>query len=368
MSATILVALVVADLATGRGHSIFTPMLVLIAPLTALHARPAWVAVMGVLALAGRIGMAEYVGQLRERPGIYVGLASSYLAITLFSMYTARLREVREAALRSVTSVAETAQRAVLQPPDPVVGTVRTAVRYASATAEAQVGGDLYEVVLTPFGTRVVVGDVQGKGLSAVQTTARVLGAFREAAQYERTLTTVAAKVEACVARSTAPDAFVTAVFVELTDEAALTLVSCGHVPPLLVGPGGSVRPLEAPDVGAPLGLSSLAGGIPSAWTAPMQPDEILVLYTDGVTEARSQLTGIFYPLEERLRLLCSRTPAPPITIGRPPTTPTETVPNRDGSLEDLATRLYADLVHYVGGGLTDDAVLLLLSKARSSG
>lgn len=344
-----LVALVAADFATGRGASIFTPMLVLVAPLTALYVSPRWVALMGVLALAGRMGMAEYVGLLRERPGIYIGLASSYVAITLFSMYTARLREVREAALHAITSVAVAAQRAVLQSPEPIVGTVHTAVRYASATAEAQVGGDLYDVVHTPFGTRVIVGDVQGKGLAAVQTTARVLGAFREAAQYESALVDVAAKAEACVARSTAPDAFVTAVFVEFTGKAAITLVSCGHVPPLLVSPQGSVHPLEAPEAGAPLGLSDLAGGIPDAWTAPMRPDEVLVVYTDGVTEARSRLDGTFYPLEERLRLLCAE-PATDLT-------------SSDSRLEQLATRLYADLVHYVGGSLTDDAVLLLLAK-----
>jgi len=56
------------------------------------------------------------------------------------------------------------------------------AVRYISASASAQIGGDLYAVIMTAGSVRLIVGDVQGKGLAAVQTAATVLGAFREAA------------------------------------------------------------------------------------------------------------------------------------------------------------------------------------------
>lgn len=55
-----------------------------------------------------------------------------------------------------------------------------------SAVGEARIGGDLYEVVSAPgSGLRVIVGDVQGKGLEAVETAAKVLGAFHEAAHDE---------------------------------------------------------------------------------------------------------------------------------------------------------------------------------------
>ena len=81
-----------------------------------------------------------------------------------------------------MTVIAETAQRAVLRTMPTAIGSVGLAARYVSATAEALVGGDLYEVAATPYGVRVIVGDVRGKGLEAVQTAAAVLGAFRAAA------------------------------------------------------------------------------------------------------------------------------------------------------------------------------------------
>ena len=78
--------------------------------------------------------------------------------------------------LAGVTLVAEVVQRAILAPPPPRAGPVALSARYLSAAKEAQVGGDLYEVVRGPSSVRLLVGDVRGKGLSAVRTGHRGAG------------------------------------------------------------------------------------------------------------------------------------------------------------------------------------------------
>ena len=51
----------------------------------------------------------------------------------------------------------------------PALGSLRLAVLYASASAEASIGGNFYEALETPHGVRLLVGDVRGKGLDAVR-------------------------------------------------------------------------------------------------------------------------------------------------------------------------------------------------------
>ena len=85
------------------------------------------------------------------------------------AVLSARTRVHREQDLRRMTVIAEAAQRALLRALPSAVGSVGFAARYLSATREALVGGDLYEVAESPYGVRVIVGDVRGKGLEAVQ-------------------------------------------------------------------------------------------------------------------------------------------------------------------------------------------------------
>ena len=75
----------------------------------------------------------------------------------------------------------------LLRPVPRRAGRVALAVRYLSAAEDSVVGGDFYDVAVTPYGVRLVVGDVKGKGLEAVQLAATVLGSFRQAAFTRRT-------------------------------------------------------------------------------------------------------------------------------------------------------------------------------------
>ncbi|WP_433152577.1 SpoIIE family protein phosphatase [Actinomadura nitritigenes] len=116
-------------------------------------------------------------------------------------MLAAGFRERNERELADMRTVAEVAQRVLLRPMPRKVGPVQAAVRYVFAAAHARIGGDLYEVVPTPHGARVIVVDVQGKGLDVVETAAVVLGAFREAAYDEPGFDGVAGRIETALTR-----------------------------------------------------------------------------------------------------------------------------------------------------------------------
>ena len=102
------------------------------------------------------------------------------------------LRLRRERRLARLADVAETAQRAIIRRPPPVVGSVAVSTWYESPVDVATVGGDCYEVLDTAHGTRLIIGDVRGHGLPSVRLAALVLGAFRALAHTEADLANIA--------------------------------------------------------------------------------------------------------------------------------------------------------------------------------
>ncbi len=276
----------------------------------------------------------------------------SVLVVTVISASGSARRGRQDQRLADVTSVAEAAQRALLRPLPRQVGPLELRVVYLAAAAEARVGGDLYEVTRTQFGIRLIVGDVRGKGLDAVEIAADVLGVFREVAHEVYTLAEVARRIDASLARRPAAplEEFVTAVLAEIDPAAgSLTVYNCGHPPPLVLSPGGDapgghgtrpprVTTVDVPAPALPLRLMALGGTSGAERTMALQPGDALLLYTDGVTEARDA-HGEFYPLEERATALAASTGGP------------------DG---DLLDRLRDDLMRHVGAPLGDDAALLL--------
>jgi serine phosphatase RsbU (regulator of sigma subunit) len=338
----VIVLVAAADAALGRDRFL-TPMMVTAPALAAITTTWRRTLVVGATGLVVMAALAPIDGVLspHERR-LAQGEAVSYLAVAAFSVYIARQYERGRSAYNAVTSVAEAAQRAILPPPGPRVGDVRTAVRFASAVGAARIGGDLYAVLDTPFGVRVLVGDVRGKGLGAVRTAAVTLGAFREAAYDEGELAEVARRVDASIGRHAKTGEFVTAMFAQFDEPGSVLLLHCGHVAPLRVSAGGAVDVLDPPDPFLPLGLAGITPGDPHPWREPLAPDDTLVLLTDGAVEARSPRDGRFYPLPERAGPLITGSPDP----------------------ETALDRLFADLVRFAGGTLADDTVLMLLSRA----
>lgn len=273
---------------------------------------------------------------------IHVTSAFTVLAITCISTANVVLVATRERELLRSRSVAAAAQQALLRPVPERVGGLRVAVRYLAAAADAQVGGDLYEVLETPFGVRLLIGDVRGKGLGAVETAADVLGTFREAAQVEAGLGAVARRLDATVRRRGIGEEFVTAALLNIPGSGGpVELVNCGHLPPL-VRSGGEVTAIEARADGTdpPLALRELVGGPYHPGRFPLGRGDLLLLYTDGVTEARD-VSGGFYPLERRFAALPENTPGA------------------------LADRLLSDLLAHAGGELADDAAWLVIRREQ---
>nr|WP_251019009.1 PP2C family protein-serine/threonine phosphatase [Streptomyces sp. ISL-11] len=222
--------------------------------------------------------------------------------VSLLALGINRIARRRHRQLASARGIAETAQRAVLPVPPARIGSLRVAARYVAAQADARIGGDLYAVQETPYGVRVIVGDVRGKGLEAVEAVAVVIGAFREAAEQERTLEGVAARLERALQREGARRAnldqfegFTTAVLAEMPSRApVLRLVNRGHPPPLLLFADGRVAEAEAGVPALPLGMGDLGAWPDRAEEWEFPTGAMLLLLTDGVTEARNEY-GVFY-------------------------------------------------------------------------
>jgi serine phosphatase RsbU (regulator of sigma subunit) len=207
----------------------------------------------------------------------------------------------RDRDLARVRLVAEATQQVVLRPVPREAGPVKIALRYLSASEEARVGGDLYDVVSTPDYVRLVIGDAKGKGLPALRLAAAVLGAFREAAYEEVGLAAIASRLETSLARqlgSLEDEEFVTAILAEISpDGSKMELLGCGHPDPLLLTPTAT-RFIRLAGETLPLGLGHLTTEPRSTSTICFEPGDKVLFYTDGLTEARNR-AGEFFPLAD---------------------------------------------------------------------
>ena len=331
----VMVAVASADLLTGPALGLL-PLLSLGPALAAVSLSPVRTALVGGLGAVMCLPLGAYDGLLGSRR-MAVALAT-IAGVTAAGVVASVGRRRRERHLADITVVAEAAQLVLLHPVPAVIGDVRTAVRYDSASAAAQIGGDLYAVIVAEGSLRLILGDVQGHGLPAVQTAAAVLGAFREAAYDAADLAEIAARIEASLQRQLTEEEFVTAVLAEIPPcPSAIKILNCAHQPPLLLT-GDAVRFIEPACPGLPLGLGQLMPNPRKTTALPLRPGERILFYTDGISEARDS-SGCFYPLH-----LCG-----PMLAGQ--------------DLGAALDRLRADVVRHVGHQLPDDAAMLLISR-----
>ncbi|MFE7318074.1 PP2C family protein-serine/threonine phosphatase [Streptomyces sp. NPDC057555] len=311
------------------------------APLYSLRAT----VVTALAAIAAEVLVATYHGI--EDPYESVTESITVVVVALLALGINRVVRIGNARLASVRDVSEAAQRAVLPAPPPRLAGLAVAARYVGARAGARIGGDLHAIQDTPHGVRMIVGDVRGKGLEAVEAAVVVVGAFREAAEQEATLEAVASRLERALRREggrrtglDADEGFTTAVLAEVPagNPSGLRILNRGHPPPLLLTPEGGLRELPPSAAALPLGLSDVAG-----W--PDRPDEVffpagamLFLFTDGVTEARDR-AGDFYDPSARLRGSHFNGP------------------------DDLLDVVIEDVARYTGGAPADDMALLAVER-----
>jgi GAF domain-containing protein len=229
--------------------------------------------------------------------------------------------------------VASVLQKSILPDVLPKVPGLRTASFYLPAGAEAEIGGDYYDLFRAPDGRVVLaIGDVCGKGVQAATKTSAIKHSLRgmvaTGAGPARALT----ELNRLVAESGDPADIVTMWFGFLDlGSGELRWADGGHPPALLRRAG--TRMIERLEVTGPL-----LGAVPSApyseGVMTLAPGDIVMLYTDGVTEARR---GPQFFGEGRLRRALRRT----------------------GSAQDAVDGLLDALGDFCGGALRDDAAVL---------
>ncbi|MFI8826339.1 PP2C family protein-serine/threonine phosphatase [Streptomyces sp. NPDC053431] len=330
------------------------PFLIAAPAVTASFAGPRMTAFVGAVAVLAQSVVAVARTSITDLNHTYQIVA--LVLISIIATFFAYLRERDESRVTRLRSIAHAAQSVVLRPLPQRAGPLRIASVYLAAEEEAQMGGDLYAAARTAHGTRLLIGDARGKGLDAISEASLVLGAFRVAARREQELPDLVRHLEAGVgsaeeaegapepgtgaddAAGTTEEAFVTALVLDIPDrEPVVRLVNCGHPPPLRLR-GGRAVPLDTGESSPPLGLSDVLAAELTVETFPFDVGDVLLLYTDGVVEARDG-SRAFYPLEERLTAWAGHDPSA------------------------LLGRLRADLRAYAGGHLGDDAALVAVER-----
>ncbi|MGW3678662.1 PP2C family protein-serine/threonine phosphatase [Streptomyces prasinus] len=205
--------------------------------------------------------------------------------------------------LRTSREVAAAMQRAVLPELPRRVGRLTVASRYEVAHKEASIGGDLFAIHETPQGIRMLIADVRGKGLEAVRTVNALLGSFREACLHQPDLPGVVRQLEHRMragieeASGAETESFATSVVVEIPfDYSELRIANRGHAAPLLVH-GGKAVPLEPAAPSLPLGLGALGGDEVPVERFDLPAGATLLLFTDGIDEARDRDDVFFDPV-----------------------------------------------------------------------
>ncbi len=244
---------------------------------------------------------------------------TAVLLAGLLAVWACNERERRERDLVRVSGIASRVQAAILPPLPNRVGDVTVAARYRSAARDALVGGDLYDAVDTPWGVRLIIGDVRGKGLDAVRLTSLVLGAFRTLAPVTAALPALLSDLDRVVTGATSGDDgggddgtawsedFVTVALVQIRGT-SVSVVTAGHPEPIVVE-HGRARQLGAGGALPPLGLGLIDRDRPTI-SVELAGRFRLLLFTDGLTEARSRGNGEFYSLERAGALVASASSA----------------------------------------------------------
>jgi two-component system CheB/CheR fusion protein len=178
--------------------------------------------------------------------------------------------------------IAEVLQKSLLKPVIAVPG-LEIGLAYRPAHAAELVGGDFYDLFALGEGRfAVVIGDVSGSGVQAASLTETTRATLRALASLELSPSAIMTKANELLLAQVPREHFVTASLAIVDIERGKVVVSSAGHPPLLVC-GGTTRTLEAPH-GTPLGT---IGTLYAEAEFDFLTGETLVLYTDGLIEAR---------------------------------------------------------------------------------
>jgi phosphoserine phosphatase RsbU/P len=253
-----------------------------------------------------------------------------------------RARQESDRERQRLQQLVATLQRSLLPPNLPAVAGLETAAHYRIASAD-EVGGDFYDLFPLPGRWGLFLGDVCGKGAPAAALTSLIRYTLRAAAAYDPDPAAVLHTLNTALHEQYQQDgqSFCTAIFGLLTPETdgfTLTFANGGHPDPLLMRADGTAAYRAAPP-GMLLGVVDDATY--TAATIRLRPGDCLLLYTDGLTEARTS-TGRYG--DEALQAFISKIS---------PATATQTVAALTTLLDSFSQ------------GLEDDTAILALSIPR---
>lgn len=202
----------------------------------------------------------------------------------------------------------------------------------AAGGADIEIGGDYYDLYTGPDGHVVIaMGDVCGKGVNAATKTSLIRHAIRGMIVAGLEPARILAELNELLLESGAADSIVTLWLGKFdTHSGRLVYADGGHPPALLLGPDRSIARLGT--TGALLG--AVAGAEWEERSVRLLPESLLLLYTDGVTEARR--ANKFFG-EGRVRRVL----------------------RAGGSATEVAERLLGHVQRYCGGETRDDAAIL---------
>lgn len=206
-----------------------------------------------------------------------------------------------------------------------------------------EVGGDLVDYLMMKNNRLgIALGDVAGKGLGAALVMAKLQATLRAIAPNFESLAELGAQVNKIFRRDGLPSRFVTLVYLEVEpDDGQIRVLNAGHMPPLAVRKDR----IDEMQRGAPaIGLMAKAPFSEQCIT--LQANDLLIVYSDGLTEARNEY-GMFFE-EERLKKILSEL--------------------HGMSAEAVGTRLLAEVKHFVGDARpSDDLSLVVLKRLPSA-
>lgn len=262
---------------------------------------------------------------------------------TLASFAQEALRNAR--AFQREQQIARSFQATLLPQRSVRLEGVEIAQRYLAALSEADVGGDLSDVIPLPDGrVGLMIGDIAGKGLKAAVQSAAVKNRLQAFALEALDPAEVLSRLNYSLAQSAdvheGPEWFVTLFYGVLdTKRGELIYANAGHEHPLLLR-SGQGEPVLLDTTGPILGLQPAASYLVGRVT--VRPGDTLVLYTDGFTEVRRE--DEFLLVDGLVRFVQER---------------------RGGGPEEIVAHVCNAVQQYAGGDMRDDATLMVV---RASG
>jgi len=266
-------------------------------------------------------------------------LVSSLGNLAIISLENARLfkEAIEKQKMEDELQIARGIQKGLLPAVLPSLPSMEIA---ATNISSKQVGGDYYDVISTYEGRYVIaIGDVSGKGTPASLLMATLQATIRALVPLRLTLSELTARVNDLMCQNTGSDRFVTFFWADIDPvHQTLTYVNAGHNYPYLLRSDGSQLRLERGGM--------ILGVMPTSLPydqedIPLRSGDLLVLFTDGVSEAMST-EGVEYG-EERMEAVLAR--------------------HRDRPTQEIIDAVHRDILDFTRGAAQSDDITMMTLK-----